>query len=355
MKKIISSNLIAAAIISVFISGLSSCKKEPFQKENPVQASLAEGIRTANGRLVFKDNEAFYKTMEVLDKSNDETRVNFEKKPGFISFRNAINNVAEDHAYSVAETELMNMPPAIQLMLNSNGEVQVGNDIIWYNNGTKYYVPETDAAQLEKIKQNPDMAAAAKKSSYFLKFSKPKSNTGTSSGGIVPNWVYLSNSADARHQREFWQNSPAAGNRKYVHELGVYTDYYYVAPNTCGQATYSYYTGCYLYIKMEWRGRRWKPAGETREINYNINCSGSTSVARGCGIVDNFGFNVNPVANTTSNGTYTITMFTFSNLTVSNSGYYPIGWSVNVEGTIYQHVVGDVTSNEWYNTGYPLW
>ncbi len=352
MKKSFFRSLITASTAIAVICILGSCKKNLPEKEAALPQP-AENIKTQNGRLVFENNEAFYKTMEALDKSNDETRLNFEKKHDYTSFRNAMSNAGEDYAFSIAETELMNMPPSIQSVLNSKGEVQVGSDIIWYNNGTKYYVPESDEQQMELIKQNP--AIATKKSSYFLKFSKPKNDLAPASGGITPNWVYLSNSADARHQYEFWQYYPAAGNRKYVHELGVYTDYYYVAPNTCGQASYNYYTGCYLYIKMEWRGRKWKPAGETREINYNINCSGSTSVGRGCGIVDYLGFSVNPVASTTSNGTYTITMSVFSGITVSNSGYYPIGWSVNVEGNIYHHVVGDIAGNGWNNTGYPLW
>jgi hypothetical protein len=353
MKKNINSNLSAVVIITALISSLSSCKKQSPINETPAPATLSENIKTSNGRLVFKDNDAFYKTMEYLDKSGETARADFQEQYGFTSFGKAIQNEPDTYDHTPDENTLMNMPPAIQTLLNRDAEVQVGDDIVWYNNGTKYYVPETDAAQLEQIKQNP--ALADKKSSYFLEYNKPKNNATSDNGGITPNWIYLNNGADARHQLQFWQNAPAAGWRKYVHGVSSYTDYYYVASNTCGQPTYQYYTACYLDIKMEWKGSKWRPAGETRQITCNLTCQGSTTVARGCGIVDYPGFYITPVISTTSNTTYTITMGSYFGYTVSNSAYYPIGWSINVEGTIYQHVVGDVLSNQWYNTGFPLW
>jgi hypothetical protein len=356
MKKIFFNTHTAVMGAAIATLLFSSCKKDSFTQDTGT-AKVEITLSKANGRLVFPDVPSFYKTLERLDKTTPAELDKFEQQYGFSSFRSSIAKAGVTHNYTAAEEDLAMLPPGIQTVLNSTGEVQIGDDLVWYAGGTKYYAEKKDEALMARIKQNPEICT--KKGKYTVTPVKPAGNStqppANINEGHTPNTIYITNGADARHQREFWQNSPAAGWRKYVHEVAAYTDYSYVASNTCGQATYYYYTGCYLYIKLEWRGTKWRPAGESREINYNLTCSGSTSVARGCGIVDYLGFNTTPSGSTVQNSQLNLTLAGFSGYTVSNSAYYPIGWAINIEGTIYQHVVGDSQYNEWYNTGYPLW
>ncbi len=334
-----------------------SCKKNEITTA-PLQAA-EPAVRTANGRLVFENTTAFYKVMEKMDRASANDRDAFENRHKFTSFRSVANHTGDDDALTENETDLRRLPPGIQTLLNANGEVQVGDTIIWYNKNVKHYIPNADENRLQQVKQDP--SSSSLRGSYTLTLTAPRSQlvqNGVTGGMNTPTaeYIYLSNNTDARHQREFYQYYPAGGTRKYVHEVGVYTDYSYIAPNTCGQATYNYYTGCYLYIKLEWKGRHgWNTAGETREINYDLSCSGNATVARGCGIVDYLGFFSAPVGSAVQNSNLTLVLVTRSGLTVNSPTYFSIGWSLNVSGTIYQHVQGDLSSNEWYNTAYPLW
>ncbi len=341
--------LMAFFAITVFVA---SCKKNELQAPEAT-ASGTDQIRTNHGRLVFASTAAFYTAMNKLDRCNAAQLADFEKGKAYTSFSNAFALTGEDTELPVATRQLLKLPPGIRSLLNANAEIQIGDTIIWYNNGIKYYIPGASEAELQRIKVHPEQARL--KAMYEIKTAPVRLNT-NDQDITAPASIYLSNSADARHQYEFWQQAPAAGWRKYVHEVAAYTDYAYVAPNTCGQATYWYNTGCYLYIKLEWKGRRgWNPAGESRNISYNLTCSGSSASPRGCGIVDYLGFYTTPVGSTTQSSNLTLVLGTAGGYTVSSSGYYPIGWTLSVEGSISQNVVGDVPSNAWTNTGYPLW
>ena len=100
---------------------------------------------------------------------------------------------------------------------------------------------------------------------------------------------------------------------------------------------------------MEWRGRRWKPAGEVREMSYNLTCN---NVFRG----PSFGYEIPPNVSLTGNVTQSGDISRMIANTVGSGTFgSDSGWYIDVSGTIYQHVVSDIKSNEWYNTGYPLW
>jgi hypothetical protein len=355
MKRQISKHALPFIGFTIMCAIFTSCKKNDLENQ-PAIVKTDPSIRSVNGRLAFENTATFYKIMEQLDKSSAGEINEFEQMYQHASFRTTINNVAEDYTFTEDELSLRKLPQGLQTMLNKAGEVQIGDSIVWYNKNVKHYVAAADEAALQNVKQHPTDATV--RGGYGLRFDMPVNQdiVGGNENDPLPSSVGLSNGTDARHQKQFWQNSPAAGWRKFVHEVGAFTDYYYQSSNICGQPTYYYYTGCYLYIKMEWKGCcNWKPAGENREINYNLTCSGNSSVARGCGIVDYLGFYTTPSGSTVQNSQLNLTLGTSSGFTVSNPSYYPIYWSLNVEGSIYQHVVGDSQYNEWYNIGYPLW
>jgi hypothetical protein len=346
MKKQIAKPLTFITASALSLVFLASCKKN--DGFVPVTSSNSSSdVTTRQGRLVFANTAAFYAKMNQLDRFTDAQLAAFEKGKAYTSFNSAYGNAGDDAELPAATRELVKLPPGIRTLLNANAEVQIGDTIIWYHAGVKHYIPNADEANLQRIKANPEQSRI--KAMYELK-TAPIALSGEQDV-TNPATIYLSNSADARHQFEFWQQFPAAGWRKYVHEVAAYTDMSYVAPNTCGQATYFYNTGCYLYIKMEWKGRRgWNPAGESRNISYNLTCSGSSTSARGCGIIDYLGFYVTPSGSETRNSNLTLVLGGASGYTVAG-----IGWALSVEGSISQHVVGDVASNAWTNTGFPLW
>ncbi|MEX6688912.1 hypothetical protein QTN47_15495 [Danxiaibacter flavus] len=71
------------------------------------------------------------------------------------------------------------------------------------------------------------------------------------------------------------------------------------------------------------------------------------------------GYQVGPEINLntgiTQSGDYTLLLAQYNGSGITSPSQPTPMWTLDLNGTIYQHVEGDVTSNEWYNTGYPLW
>jgi hypothetical protein len=324
---------------------LHSCKKSEITSTETLgqtekQTLSAEPV-IDNNRLVFSSHKEFYKFVDRIDNNDPAVAVFLLNKKGFTSLYSRIsayNLTDEDMPESLNQYLEFGLPESFQKVLNSDGEIEIGNQIVWYHNGFKYFINKADKAKLNEIKNNPT-AADVEKISVGSKVIPV--NTLNETGART--WMGLANGPDARHQREFWQNAPAAGNRKYVHEIQAYTDAYFDG------VFYVWNTRVILRIKMEWKGKKWKPAGETREISYNLTCNNVLYAPP-------FAYVIPPNAVLTGGATQSGD-FQVMVAQANGSGTFGggSGWDVELRGTIYQHVVGDSQSNEWFNTGNPLW
>ncbi len=338
-------SFVRIAVVLLTAITLFSCKKE---KLDSVAAAKEKGkipeIQNPvveNNRMVFSSHDAFYKFVDAIDNNDPAVSEKLERLQGFTSLYNRIKT------YDLSEEELpaslnsyleFGLPESFQRVLNAEGEVIIGDQLVWYNNSYKYFINKAESGKLQSIKENPDASDVRK-----TKVGKELTPVNFKNADQARVWMGLANGPDARHQREFWQNAPSAGNRKYVHEIQAYTDSYF------DRIFYQWNSRVILRIKMEWRGKKWKPAGETRQISYNLT---SSNVFYG----PPFGYlipaNTTFTDNVTQSGDVSRMVAQAAGSGTFGSGS---GWSIELSGTIYQHVVGDVQSNEWYNTGNPLW
>ncbi|HMR92223.1 MAG TPA: hypothetical protein PKC69_07905 [Chitinophagaceae bacterium] len=311
----------------------------------------ATRIKVEDGRLVFENYNSFYETLNNLRLNRNKTRNLPEDTAGFNSLGSEFAKVSlliGDSEVSSETNDLLSFgfPEEFLLVLNKEGEVQIGNEIIWYQNHNKFFISTADKDKLKEFKKNTDLVhkrVPAGSQVVDLNFNN-------NSGVAVENLTYLGygGSLDARHQREFVSQAPVHGRRKYVHEIITFFDGYY---NTGTHLIWSTYIT--LRIKLEWKGSKWRPASELRNINVSL--SGTASVNTPGQGTYQLGPTINTNQSVQRNNDYLVPLAQFN-----GSGTLPgnARWQLNMWGTIYHHIVGDVTSNQWYNAGTssnPLW
>lgn len=105
----------------------------------------------------------------------------------------------------------------------------------------------TQEYELVRIKKDKEYALKFKGPDYTINAIPLKENNGKA------NKIAIGiNSLDARWQKEFYQDAPASGCRKYVHEIKTYADAFNAGDPICGSSV-TYYTSAYLRIKLEWK------------------------------------------------------------------------------------------------------
>jgi hypothetical protein len=107
-------------------------------------------VNVKNGRLVFSSAEAFRETLDALSKKNEKELTEWESEVGFFSLRkylDSTNNQEQKEAYG-------RLPRLFTAILNSHGEYQVNNDILWVNQNDIYLIPNNDEKLLLDLKKS---------------------------------------------------------------------------------------------------------------------------------------------------------------------------------------------------------
>ncbi|WP_126972922.1 hypothetical protein [Gynurincola endophyticus] len=341
MKKLVNAPSFSyVSFVFLALLTFSACKKNEYVQEQQVSS-----------RLVFSNVEELFQTLEQVEKLNDQQLKDWESQRQHASFRTYSHNWKDNYNPSKEEESLLALPTAYQVLLNKDGEFQVGDTIVWYNQGVKYYVGADQGDLLRKIKRNTLLAVS--KGEYSLStittLDAPKEETIN----------YPLNFLDASYQRPFTQQSSTQGTgcRKFVHEIvGIVDNWNTFSDPGCGTIN-SFYVRILLRIKMEWRNcnnNNYRPAGESRTVSYNLNKNiYLRNVYPPCGTLEA----TIPFTGIQSSAPFTTT----SNVDVVLGGYAgnarPIAtpyWEVSLSGTIYQYVHGDLISNEWNHVGTPF-
>ncbi|TWV91984.1 hypothetical protein [Chitinophaga pinensis] len=330
--------LVSFLLVGVLFT-FNACKKETAA---PVQTTTPEDKTTVtveNGRLAFKTTKDFYEHIDAA--TPDAAPAGFHTL--YAALKEAYGEPGKDKkpvlSATLTDLEAFNFPTAFLATLNEKGEVKVGDEIIWYHNGNKYFIPVTDEASLETTKQKPERI----KKFIPTKVSLLGARTQLDIRGL-----------NARHQYAFqptdrFTGAPLTGSaRKFVHEIyGTFDGYYDALPGIKGYKAY-----IVLRLKMEWQGCcDWNPnASEERTEIININ-----GTATLLGISNNFG---NYMAG--PNFSISTQKVTRENWDVPLASYNGIGtltnnnWEIELNGTITSYFNGDVDTNRWINTG-ALW
>ena len=334
-------------LLGLTLTTLYACKKQndlnPTSQE--IVAPVLKQPAVTDGRVVFSSDKEFFSTVEALSKKSNAEIKQWASQIPIQDLESFLTNEENQEKQPALFKSLSDFafPYEYRMLLNSKGEIQIGDEVVVYTNGYKYYVPKQTNAVVT------DFAAVKKKVHIDTKIiDKNNSNV---SGRIG----FGDNSLDAYWQKQFYQESyQNIGNRKFVHEIKSFTDYASFYDPIGGIRGYTFYTELNLRVKLEWKGRKWySGAGETRNINYNLvkdiylrNVKYPYASAYA-----NIPFTGNISDTRTQNSDLEIRLGAFSGNTVTGGVY----WEVDLRGSIYQYVLGDLPGNAWNNSGNPLW
>lgn len=330
--------ILTALLLSGIVVMFNACKKDAGQPAIDKQETGSPKVE--NGRLVFQTANDYYNYIETV---NPATSVKIE----FRSLRDALNASYKQKdsdpglSPTLADLDKFGFPTGFLATLNEKGEVKIGDQIIWYHGGKKYWIPASEEANLETIKQSP---AQIKKSHPYLSV---KLNNETAR-------VDLGNTGlDARNQYQFFPlneftGQPMVGSdRKYVHEIYAKYDFY-----DAEDGVNIYRAHVILRLKMEWRGCCDWNANASEERSESVAVSGTATLP---GMSRWSRYITGPNFNITDNRPSTRENIDVTLVTAEVVGNVPPTWSVEVNGTITSNFIGSSpASGRWINTG-GLW
>jgi hypothetical protein len=211
----------------------------------------APSVQVKNGRLVFSGMEALKNTLALLQQKNTEELNEWETTMKFSSLRKTLSSTSlNENSFSAK------LPATFTTILNSQGEYQVNDKIMWVNEDNHYIVENSDEQLLSELKKNLD--------GNYKGISKTK---------ILYSTIPLKNKErklsfnkdisdiDARYQHQYKR-----GNTEFKIVFEAYKAYVLYPNNTV-------WSMVGVRIKHEyWKKRRigrgsWNPAGEIVQKN----------------------------------------------------------------------------------------
>jgi hypothetical protein len=332
--------VLTALLLAGFAVTFNACKKNGEQAA--IEKQTEGAVKVENGRLAFKTNKDYYNYIETV-KTGTSVKTGFNSL--YAALQASYKKTDKDPGLSttLADLDKFEFPAGFLATLNEKGEVKIGDEIIWYHNGNKYWIPASEEANLETIKQNP--ARIQKVSPYVATtFTKENARVDLGNGGL-----------DARNQYVFFPISAISGqgmvgsNRKYVHEVYGRVDPY-TDPTLPGIQLYRAYV--ILRLKMEWQGCcDWNP-NASEERSESVAVSGTCTLP---GMSRLSSYIQGPTFNITDSRPSTRENIDVPLVIADVVGALPSTWSVEVNGTVTSTFIGATdASGKWINTG-SLW
>lgn len=251
-----------------------------------------------------------------LPKVQDEKRIVFESESDFMNTYKAISSYdkkgLKDWSCSkkinslLGELEKNNLeevclPQALQSILNKNAEFQIKDSVIRYDNNN-FYLIATDNTKLK----SPVVVGNVK--SNILGNSK-----------LARGYFEIGvDEIDASNQHEFrWE--PNKYLFKYVHELRTY----YLAFANSTEYRLS------LIVKLEYKGKKWNVAGESRKLSLDL----TTSVALIPSVINETKYNRLSDVVVAGNNEINLASYTFLGSPIRQ-------WNVLISGYVAQEIYG---------------
>jgi len=244
--------------VLILIGLLTACSSNHLDVK-PTPAQPASPIQVQNARLVFENVDHFLKTLSEIRQfpSSEQMSVWESKYAGYTSLRHY--NV--DHPLATRLDD-MSLTLAYKTLLNANGEVVIGDNIVWFDGGYDFFIPKEDEPLLTRVKQNP--------ASYSKKYQVVRTLISRSEGTPYhrTNGVVITDDGpDARYQHEWLMNNTSNDRRKTVYEIDAVRTFVGSTNNDGNIYDWSFN----MNVKLEWWWRGWKPnASEPRDATVDV-------------------------------------------------------------------------------------
>ncbi|GEM_PF-3606199 len=315
MKKSISnvSYFMFIGLISLFYS----CNNDEFSDK------LIPG-EDVTARVVFDSSEDMINQYILLGKSSKDNLTEWVKSKGINSALNSEN---------ISDTSLLSRPDYFRAILNEDLEFQIGDTVIWYNQGNLYVLSESkenDKKILQKRKNNPDQLAIA----GYSKVSPIEVKDVTPDNGnnlrAIP--VYDGYTNGLRTYQFMCEVDPSVTFR-YKHELHAH--YYFLNGSYISELNYV--------ASLEYLRGSWIVANYPRNLNFIFNGSVSYPSKNKSFPLNNYSVSLkNVVGNQTIN-------LAIVNPASSTSG---ASWQVDISGSAAQTMINYPATQWWYDYAY---
>jgi hypothetical protein len=190
--------------------GAIGCQDETLQSEQ-----VKSDVSVENGRLSFKDTKTYYSTISTINGMNDADLKNWEAryKINTLSKYFESNQTQENE---MRHKDLVNFPIGYSMVLNSDAEVKIGDTIVWYNQGVKYYFPKNDETSLNSVKSDISLRDSHK---LQLKYSVTKLEPSPKAEENYRINVPAGNGPGTNGYQYTFAYCQNGTTRKYIHEL----------------------------------------------------------------------------------------------------------------------------------------
>ncbi|MEY8687077.1 hypothetical protein AB9N12_13400 [Bacteroides sp. AN502(2024)] len=252
-------------------------------------------------RISFKNTQEFFDTFNKLSLKSYDEQIKWSRMHSSAPFLL--------HCDGCEDNEIFNMPTSFQALFDKHLEIQINDSILKYVNGEMILISDD-----EKIVCGNAIAISA---SSLEQSPTSRTTTNVTFGKL-----------GANHQQECTPYNYGKYKFKYVHELKSVN---IRINNQDAEALF-------ITLKLEYKGRSWHEAGESRTINLNLS---------GYAKVGNYGggnINVNSTINVAKNHDFLLLpAFIIPN------GLPVRVWTVNITGTI-THTMNGFPETKWVDT-----
>lgn len=236
----------------------------------------------------FSSSKDFFDTFDKLSNLSNEEQKEWIKSNGIK------NSLLTDIEYC-QDSVMLEMPRSFQMLFNKNMEVEIENSIVYFKEGSMFIKSNATTTPILFSKVEFEKNAETRVTEYIV----PYDDYGVS------------------YQTEI--DIPGKYKFKYVHELRSLG---FVISNPKPQ----HMSRLFLFIKLEYKGRKWDVSGEPRNIYINLRISNPSSLGY------SFDFKKN-LLNATLNQELLLDTRNFG-------PQRPINHYINIDGTITHEVIG---------------
>lgn len=325
LKKTLSLRLFFICLSVLFSATLFSCEKQEIGER--LEAKVEATPKVVNGRLVFDSQAQFLEFSKTLEGKTQEELNAWEKTISFTSLRTFENNNE-----GTSELSDFNFPLYYKTLLNAEGEYVIGKNIVWFNKGLKHFVPNLDENLLKQIKANPSI-------------SKINGEVKTI---VVDAPIMAVNSSDWKfgnaynsYVKYFNQWGESGSERRSTYQFNIWRDYQWQ-----DQVAVYYYDRIFVKVIYEWKGSKWRRAGESRNISWNFGFTTILNGVQGAVFVGTPVSGIRSSQGVATSNDYDIIVAGGPVTIGKNTGITYDSYRVGIQGKFTTYTVGDISNSK---------
>jgi len=305
------------------------------QNSNGLSDQPSPKISVVNGRVKFADQATFFETVRSFDGMDSKHQLQWASALGHTTLQSAIDRYQSSDENMPKEFQTYSYYGIAQkLILNNNGLVQIGDDVILYRDQKKYYMTE---AEYNALSDPSDIMKSERQGNYRITIMASKSDDPNARLWDAPTDGNYGSGGD---QHEFQLGDGSW--RKFTTVFIAHSDFHGFAGwcnnNPDLAPYYMYYSDLQLMLKLEGRvskKRSWSHAAEPRDVAWNINLSAALAGYDECGGPQaeyyNPSLSISGSDNTGALADYYVSVVPTFQATGTGAPYV---WNGNVTGTV---------------------